>query len=182
MAFALLCVAACDPATPGPDAGTAEDGRGDVSDARPAQAATEVRPGPVGLRPGHVLLDSAAVDVTGDGALDRIELHVEAELWRDGTVLWEDGHHWLLVARRPGAAADASFVLLDEFIPHGTARFLVLDSGDASAVIVVEVLSATGGFRAAAYAFDAADDAFVLVRALEAEGRLVHRTPLDAFP
>jgi hypothetical protein len=181
VACALLCFAACDPGTRGPDAATADDGRRDAPDARPAQAGTEVRPAPIGLRPGHVLLDSAAIDVTGDGALDGMELHVEAELWRDGSVLWEDGHHWLLVARRPGAAADQGFVLLDEFIPHGTARFLVLDSGEASPIIVVEVLSATGGFRAAAYVFDAAEDAFVVVQGLEAEGRLVHRTPLDAF-
>lgn len=182
VAAALLCLAACGPATPEPEAGPADDGPDGAVDARPGRAAgpSVIRPGPVAVRAGHLLLDSAAVDVTGNGALERIELYVEAERWRDGSVLWEDGHHWLLVVRRD-RAADDGFVLLDRFVPHGTVRIVVVEPDDASASIVVEVLSGTGGVRMAAYAFDAVEGAFILDRVLEAEGRLLHRTPLDAF-
>jgi hypothetical protein len=135
--------------------------------------------GPFVVRPGHLLLDSAAVDLTGDGELERIELHVEAERWRDGSVLWEDGHHWLLVVRRADDEG-VGFVLIDRLVPHGTVRFLVLETDEASAAVVVEVLTGTG-VEVSAYTFDPSQDAFVLDGSVVVQGRLVHRTPVDAF-
>lgn len=161
----LSWLVACGPAVPAPETA------GDVA------PDSVVRHRDVDVGPGHVLLDSAVVDLTGDGRPERIELSVEAERLPDGRVLWEDGHRWLLLVRE----GDETAPLLDTFVPWGTAGFRILEGSDGTASVLVEIDSSTGGVYLAEYVFDAAARGYLPRWSRHAEGRVVHRTPPTAY-
>lgn len=84
---------------------------------------------------GYVTLDSVAFDIDRDGHRELITLAATVERSATGEPLWEDGHHWALVARH----ASTQYVLLEEFIPWGTMRFWVTrpETGGATRILVL---------------------------------------------
>ena len=90
---------------------------------------------------GYTTLDSVAFDVDRDGHRELITLAATVERSATGEPLWEDGHHWALVARH----ASTQYVLLEEFIPWGTMRFWVTRPENGGARILVLSESANAG-------------------------------------
>ncbi len=188
----------------------APDGTSDQAD-YPGDAPADtvpavVRPRAVDLE-GLALVDSAALDLDGDGSEERIELRVQAERLPDGRVLWEDGHRWVVVVREGGGSNGRAFPLLDAFVPHGTVRFRLVERWDEASgtgpdresaesdgdpgeppepgaggiSVVIAVESSTGGVWVTEWRFDPGEGGYVGVSRLRVEGRLIHRTPEGAF-
>lgn len=182
-AVVLVGLAACGApdaeraAAPGGPA-VAPVGEGSSAAAAPARDApregTVVGPDSV-VRYGYRILDYADVDVDGDGEPERLELGATVERAPDGRPLWEDGHHWLVRVRHGGDA----YLLLQEFVPWGTAAVWTVAGGEAdgSSAILVQVRSGFGGnvgTRLDRWAHDPAAGGYVRTGSVGASGTGVH--------
>ena len=175
---ALLIATACEmpdgeaePAQAADSTGLSHATSPDTASAEPARVAGRRIP-PAGMleQTGYATLDSVAFDVDRDGFREVLTLAATVERSATGQPLWEDGHHWALVARH----ASTQYVLLEEFVPWGTMRFWVTrpDSGGIARVFVLTE-SATGGDGAVAlreYRFDDAARVYVAVDSMGAVG------------
>lgn len=83
------------------------------------------------------VVQTLEVDVTGDGATDRIELSADAELNARGDPIFEHGHRWRVIVR----SAAGVFPLYDDFVPGGDVRVRIetraIDEPDAPPTIVI---------------------------------------------
>jgi hypothetical protein len=127
---------------------------------------------------GYATLDSVAFDVDRDGHRELITLAATVERNTAGDPLWEDGHHWALVARH----ASTQYVLIEEFVPWGAMRFWVTrpETGGVTRVIVLTE-SATGELGAVnvrEFRFDDAARVYVAVDSIAAAGPMAQSTLL----
>lgn len=173
---ALAGLLACG--TPEPDArpnGGAEEAADMGSAGESAAPQSPVRPvvGPDSVpRYRYTPLDSAEVDVDGDGVRERLELAATVELGPDGRPLWEDGHHWLVRLRH----GERTYLLLQEFVPWGDAAVWTVRDQDGSAILV-QVRSAFGdhvGTRLDRWVHDPAAGGWARVERAGGSGAGVH--------
>lgn len=119
---------------------------------------------------GYTSLDSAAFDVDRDGFREVITLAATVERSAAGEPLWEDGHHWALVARH----ASTQYVLLEDFVPWGSMRFWVTrpETGGVARVIVLTESQAggNGAVTVREFRFDDAERVYVAVDSIVAAG------------
>lgn len=176
---ATLTILACEPmsgggadATQPPDTtGSSRATSPDTASAGIARAAgRRIQPAGMLEQTGYATLDSVAFDVDRDGFREILTLAATVERSATGEPLWEDAHHWALVARH----ASTQYVLLEEFVPWGTMRFWVTrpESGGIARVFVLTE-SATGGDGAIAlreFRFDDAERVYVAVDSMGAAG------------
>lgn len=182
----ILAATACEmpdsesgPAQTADTTGSSRATSPDTASAEPARVAgRRIQPAGMLAQTGYATLDSVAFDVDRDGFREVITLAATVERSATGEPLWEDGHHWAIVARH----ASTQYVLLEEFVPWGTMRFWVTrpDSGGIARVFVLTE-SATGGDGAVAlreYRFDDAARVYVAVDSMGAVGPMA-RAALD---
>jgi hypothetical protein len=120
----------------------------------------------------YLLFDSAAVDVDGDGADERIDLAAIMSRDEDGKLVGDDGAQWL-VAVRDGAD---TYPLLDEFLPGGAAFWIIAGDSLRPAAILVQTSSLTtsgGGTRLEKFVFDRARGGYARTGVVEAFGPAV---------
>ena len=182
----ILAATACEmpdsesgPAQTADTTGSSRATSPDTASAEPPRVAgRRIQPAGMLAQTGYATLDSVAFDVDRDGFREVITLAATVERSATGEPLWEDGHHWAIVARH----ASTQYVLLEEFVPWGTMRFWVTrpDSGGIARVFVLTE-SATGGDGAVAlreYRFDDAARVYVAVDSMGAVGPMA-RAALD---
>lgn len=125
----------------------------------------------------YTLLDSATVDLDGDGTPERVELSASVEVDGEGRPLWEDGHRWLVLVRD----GEAAYPLLEEFVPWGGAAFWVLESDTGGPpAILVETRSRFSdrvGIAAASFRYDAGRGGFVREGGVDVSGTVLHGDP-----
>lgn len=120
----------------------------------------------------RALVADEALDLTGDGAPERLQLYLDIERGEDGSFHWDDGQRWLLIARAGGAI----YPLLDEYVQIGRVRFWVVQ-GDAGQAPRIVVLRETGsGVRLRAFHY-APPDRFAVRDVSAVSGNVVYTSP-----
>ncbi len=121
----------------------------------------------------QTLLDSAATDLDGDGAPERIELYAAVERDDEGRLMWDDGQRWALVVRD----GDLVYHLVNELVQLGELSFWLVDPmGGARPAIVVQ--RATGaGVRVEKFVYRERARGYASLGVVEASGNVVHETP-----
>lgn len=147
------------------------------SAAAPPAADTLIRP--AAPRHTYTVLDSAAADVDGDGALERIELGATVDLDSAGRPLWEDAHLWVVAVRDGGE----TYPLVQRFVPWGGAAFWAI-AGDSTAPAAILVQSTArfgehGGTRVEKFVYDRARGGYARTGVVEATGVAQYRGPPD---
>lgn len=142
---------------------------------------------PFGTELGTTFLDSAIVDVDGDGTAESIELGVNAARDEQGRWNWDVHSQWSVVVRD----GPASYPLRVDYV--GPAAFWVIPaaSGHLAEILVQTstLTTDTGGTRLEKFAFDHRRGGYVRTGVLEGFGRGVrYRGPpayaevTDLFP
>jgi hypothetical protein len=124
---------------------------------------------PFGTELGTTLLDSAIVDVDGDGTAESIELGVNAARDEQGRWSWDAHPQWSVVVRD----GPASYPLLMDYV--GPAAFWVIPAAPGHpAEILVQtstLTTNTGGTRLEKFVFDRRRGGYVRTGVLEGFGR-----------
>lgn len=157
---AVALLAACAPHPP-PSSAPRADAPTPPSAAVARAAASDTLIRPAVPRYAYTVLDSATVDVDGDGAAERVDLAATVELDSRGEPLWDDGHTWM-VAVRDGAY---TYPLVERFVPWGGAAFWIVapDSAGPATILVQTSTYAggSGGMRLEAFVHDRARGGYV---------------------
>jgi hypothetical protein len=157
------------------DAAAADTASADAASADPVSAespdsARFVGPGPV-PEYARTRLDSAAVDVDGDGTEERVELYAEVELDRAGRPMWDDGQRWALVVRR----GQATYPVFAGFVQLGTLQFAAVERAEGDAAALLVLTNAGAGFSVEKLVWDPARGGFASRGTLDAGGIVKHR-------
>lgn len=181
-ATALLAAAACGPngEPPAREASAAEtlDVVGHADAELEAASSPDSVP-TVPMRPadrvpgGHLLLDAWHGDTRGRV----VELYVQGERDGAGRMMWDDGHHWLLVVRDGQRMAR----LVDAFVPNGLVRFWVVTGARPEPTIVTQIDSGSTGVETAEWVWDADNEVWTSPSTVRVVGNLVHRTEPSAL-
>jgi hypothetical protein len=162
--FALLtaCGAAAPAADPVPPRG----------EASPVAIAGDTLILPAAVPDHFRLLDSATVDVDGDGATERVDLAAVLGVDDEGRFQWDDGQEWL-VAVRDGAD---TYPLLREHLHSGSAAFWIMhvDSAGPPAILVLTdwLNYPGGGIRIQEFVFDRSRGGYVRTNSIGGPGSI----------
>jgi hypothetical protein len=137
---------------------------------------------------GGTLLDSATVDVDGDGTPERVELGVNAGRDEQGEWNWDVHNQWQVVVRD----GPDSYPLLYETVEGAAAFWVILSDSTHPAEILVQTSGLTtsgGGTRLQKFVFDRQRRGYVRTGELDGRGhRALYRGPpayaemTDLFP
>jgi hypothetical protein len=152
------------------------DGDGQVA----ARALTPVQPDTV-VHKAHVplfgtFLDSATIDVDGDGTAERVDLGVSASRDERGVMNWDHIETWSVVVRD----GPDSYPLFQGYT--GAAAFWVIaaDSTQPAAILVQtsDLTTSRGGTRLEKFVFDRSRGGYVRTGVVEGSGtRALYRGP-----
>ena len=140
------------------------------SEAPAADSARFVGPGAV-PEYARTRLDSAAVDVDGDGTEERVEVYAEVDLDRAGRPMWDDGQRWALVVRR----GEAAYPVFAGFVQLGTLQFAAVERAEGDAAALLVLTNAGAGLAVEKWVWDPARGGFVSRGTLDAGGIVKHR-------
>jgi hypothetical protein len=165
--------AAGEGADPAPSEGGSRQARPAPSAPVEGDTVEVIRSGPIPeLYP--MLLDSFALDLTGDGEEERVELYANVERDQRGRLMWDDGQRWMLLARAAGDAR--AWVLFEDFVQLGRLSFWAVQTVEPPNALIVEI-AAGAGVRVWELSYDAALGGFVERASVAASGNVLHRTP-----
>lgn len=122
---------------------------------------------------GHLLLDAWHGDTRGRV----VELYVQGERDGAGRMMWDDGHHWLLVVRDGQKMAR----LVDAFVPNGLVRFWVVTGSGPEPTIVTQIDSGSTGVETTEWVWDGEREVWASPSSVRVVGNLVHRTEPTAL-
>jgi hypothetical protein len=138
---------------------------------------TVVRKADVGpLGSGGTLLDSATVDVDGDGTPERVELGVNAARDERGVMNWDIHNEWSVIVRD----GTDSYPLLRECCPGAAAFWVIPADSTGSGAILVQTSSLTtsgGGTRLDRFVWDGTRGGYVRTGRVEGWGTALYRGP-----
>jgi len=130
--------------------------------------------GPLGI--GGTLLDSATVDVDGDGTPERVELGVNAGRDERGEMNWDVHNEWSVIVRD----GPDSYPLLRECCPGAAAFWVIAADSTGPAAILVQTSNLTtrgGGTRLDRFVWDGSRGGFVRTSRVEGWGTAFYRGP-----
>lgn len=127
--------------------------------------------GPVPREPEGELLDSAIVDLEGDGVLERVELRARVERDDRGRLMWDDGQAWTLAV----VGEAGTWVLFDGWVQLGTLGFWLLEPAADAPLSILALEDAGAGVRIRRFDWRPEQRAFREVDVLEAHGNVLHR-------
>lgn len=127
---------------------------------------------------GHVgtLLDSATVDVDGDGTPERVELGVNAGRDERGDMSWDIHTQWSVIVRD----GPDSYPLVRECCPGAAAFWVVAGDSTEPAAILVQTSDLTtsrSGTRLDRFVWDGSRGGFVRTGRVEGWGTAFYRGP-----
>jgi hypothetical protein len=134
-------------------------------------APQRIGPGPVPDLPRSLLVDEA-LDLTGDGVRERVQLYVDAESGPDGRLHWDDGQRWVLLVRADGGV----YTLLDRYVQIGGLRFWVMEEAGEEAPRLVLLHAAGAGISLTSFRYQQ-PQAFVATPEFAVTGNLVFTSP-----